>query len=212
MRHMGRANPAAREALLDATERLIIAKGYAATTVDQICEKVGATKGTFFHYFESKEQIALAALERFIANRAQTLGSAGLEKEKDPLKRFDRLIEFATNDCRDPQRDSCLAGMLSQEMSATHASFRKMCRVAFRDATAMIKSILDDVKAAYAPRSKVDTSELAELFVAVCQGGLLMSKAKGTIQPLHSALAHYQSYVHSQLGEGVPASRRSKRG
>jgi len=47
-----------RQKLLDAAISLVREKGYAATTVDQVCERAGLTKGAFFHYFESKDALA----------------------------------------------------------------------------------------------------------------------------------------------------------
>ena len=47
--------------LLDAALHVIRVKGYAATTVDDICHEAGVTKGSFFHHFKSKDELALAA-------------------------------------------------------------------------------------------------------------------------------------------------------
>jgi len=51
--------------LLDAAERLMLAKGFSATTVDDICETAKLTKGSFFHYFESKDELGEELLEHF---------------------------------------------------------------------------------------------------------------------------------------------------
>ncbi len=48
-----------RRALLDAADELFLAKGYEATTLDEICEKAGISLRTFFRYFESKRDLAL---------------------------------------------------------------------------------------------------------------------------------------------------------
>ena len=50
-----KAPAAAKTKLLDASLTAIRAKGYSATTVDNICETAGVTKGAFFHHFRSKE-------------------------------------------------------------------------------------------------------------------------------------------------------------
>ena len=47
--------------LLEAALQVIRTKGYAATTVDDICEQAGVTKGSFFHHFKSKDELALSA-------------------------------------------------------------------------------------------------------------------------------------------------------
>src|SRR5689334_24216214 len=54
-----------KEKLLDAAQQLMLSKGFPATTVDEICDTAGFTKGSFFHYFESKEQLGKEVLNRF---------------------------------------------------------------------------------------------------------------------------------------------------
>ena len=51
--------------LLDAALTVIRTKGYAATTVDDICQEAGVTKGSFFHHFKSKDELALGAADHF---------------------------------------------------------------------------------------------------------------------------------------------------
>ena len=58
---MSAIKTSARDKLLEAAFALIRAKGYSATTVDELCAAAGVTKGAFFHHFESKEALAVAA-------------------------------------------------------------------------------------------------------------------------------------------------------
>src|SRR3989338_3643231 len=81
-----------KDRLLDAAKRLMLAKGFAATTVDEICEGAKLTKGSFFHYFESKDQLGKVLLERFCAE-GQQMHEACCGAETDPLKRVYNYIE-----------------------------------------------------------------------------------------------------------------------
>jgi TetR/AcrR family transcriptional regulator, transcriptional repressor for nem operon len=208
---MARPNPAARDAVIEATQRLMVAKGYAATTVEQICQEAATTKGTFFHYFSTKEEVARVALERFSEGQRAALGSGPYASEPDPLKRFDGFIDFAAKFVKDPIRDSCLVGMLSHELSDTHPEFRALCRAALGRLAGDLKGMIDAVKAKYAPTKQVDTQGLADLFVTLSQGGFLVAKAKGSPAPMREALRHYQAYVHSALGIEGSSTRRPKR-
>ena len=51
--------------LLDATLKVVRQKGYAATRVEDVCAEAGLTKGSFFHHFEGKEELALEAVAHF---------------------------------------------------------------------------------------------------------------------------------------------------
>lgn len=212
LREMARPNPAARDAVVEATQRLMVAKGYAATTVEQICHEAETTKGTFFHYFSSKEAIAKAALERFTDTQRAALDSGPHARDLDPLKRFDGFIEFVAQSLKDPIRDSCLVGILAHEMSDTHPEFRAMCRAALGRSAHDLKQLLDEIRARYAPTKLVDTQSLADLFVIMSQGAYLVSKAKGSPGPMRSALRHYQAYVHSVLGVRPSRTSRSPSG
>ncbi len=56
-----------RNEILDAAETLFIAKGYTKTTIIDILQAVNIAKGTFYHYFQSKEEVMNAVVMRFIA-------------------------------------------------------------------------------------------------------------------------------------------------
>src|SRR5215831_16353057 len=73
-----------RAKLLDAARDVIRSKGYAGSTVDDICAAAGVTKGSFFHYFDSKEELGIAALERFGAMAATLFASAPYRTANDP--------------------------------------------------------------------------------------------------------------------------------
>src|SRR5579885_1615140 len=70
----------ARTRLLDAAMQVIRAQGYSATTVDDICRAARLTKGAFFHHFESKEDLAVAAAAHF-SQMAETLHAAGVARD-----------------------------------------------------------------------------------------------------------------------------------
>ena len=63
-----------KERLLTAAKELFLARGYAATTVDAICEKAALTKGSFYYFFDSKEELGLAVLEWSIAAKGADTG------------------------------------------------------------------------------------------------------------------------------------------
>lgn len=58
-------NPLTRPGLLEAAFTVIRTKGYAATTVDDVCAKAELSKGAFFHHFSSKEEMAVAAAQHW---------------------------------------------------------------------------------------------------------------------------------------------------
>lgn len=83
----------ARERLIEASTRLIWESSYGSTSVDDICERAGVKKGSFYHFFSSKSDLALAILDAQWEARRVTL-NAIFSPLVPPLERIYRHIEF----------------------------------------------------------------------------------------------------------------------
>src|ERR1700756_4109497 len=80
--------------LLDSALTIIRTKGYSATTVDDICEAAGVTKGAFFHQFKSKKKIAIEGPRRWGAAPTSLFESAPYRALPDPLDRVLAYVDF----------------------------------------------------------------------------------------------------------------------
>jgi len=192
------AHSSTKEKLLDAAQQLMLVKGFPATTVDEICEVAGFTKGSFFHYFVSKEQLGKEVLARFFSFLQQTSREGSFRMKSDPLQRIygyvDRFIEMSTN----PQMpNGCLLGNFTQELSDTHPEIRSLCAQHFAEWAATLKHDLDEAKAKYAPKAHFDTQSLAEYFIATMQGSRILATAKQDPGVFKQNLQHYKRYVKS---------------
>src|SRR5258708_2932648 len=124
MKKADNASPTKRK-LLDAAQELMLAKGYTATSVDEVCEAAGLTKGSFFHYFENKEYLGRVVAERFHASMGQLFESAPFHQAKDPLDRLLGRVDFLIELTRRPDgTKGCLLGMFVQELSDSHPAIR----------------------------------------------------------------------------------------
>ena len=102
--------------ILDAAIRVIRSKGYAATRVEDICEVTGLTKGSFFHHFASKEEVAIAAAGHFSALAEGVFEGAAYKRRSDPLERLLGYVDFRKAMVRgDLPEFTCLLGTMVQE-------------------------------------------------------------------------------------------------
>lgn len=84
-----------KENILAAACKLMLQKGFNATSVDEICAAAGATKGSFFHFFKSKDDLGKAALKSFVERGRLIFESAPFQKLKDPKARLLGWIDTA---------------------------------------------------------------------------------------------------------------------
>src|SRR5712671_4088794 len=87
--------PETKRKLVDAGVNLMRSHGFNATTVDEVCAAAGVTKGGFFHYFKSKDDLATAAITRFHELRARESADAPFRRLADPLERVFGRLDFA---------------------------------------------------------------------------------------------------------------------
>src|SRR5689334_19785022 len=89
---MGRCSDA-KERLMDAVVELLWTGSYGSTTIDDICERAGVKKGSFYYFFDSKCDLAVAALDEDFQKRRVEL-DAIFSPTVPPLDRIRSYLEF----------------------------------------------------------------------------------------------------------------------
>ena len=205
MVHTTQETPPTKARLLDAAQALMLEKGFTATTVDEICEAAKLTKGSFFHYFESKDQLGKELLERFCAS-GQQLHQGFCGKETDPLKRVYAYVDGAMKLAADPvMGKGCLLGLFAQELADTNPAIREVCCEGFKVWATHFGKELARAKARYAPRAAFDPKELAEHLIAIMEGSMILGKARGNMKVMAQNLRHFRAYLE-QVFEGAKRS------
>ena len=190
-------NPATREKLLETAQYLMLAKGYTATSVEEICEASNLTKGSFFHYFAGKEELGKAVLDRYVNGMFQAAQNAGFLKKSDPLQRLFGYIDFMIEISKDPARRSgCLLGNFAQVLTDTHPEIRTQCAAHFLLWADSLKQELDAAKTAYKIKG-LDTRSLADHFIALFEGSLMLAKTRQDLDVVADNLNHFKKYLKS---------------
>jgi TetR/AcrR family transcriptional repressor of nem operon len=181
---------------LEAALRVIRTKGYEATTVDELCAAAGLTKGSFFHHFKSKEDLALAAAQHF-ADRAERLfADAPYRGLADPRARLLAYIDHRRALLTGEVPDfTCLLGTMVQETFDTHPALRSACE---RHLGAHVDILVKDIaeaKRRYAPRARWSAESLGVHIQATLQGAFIFAKARQGPQAVDECLAHLRRYL-----------------
>jgi TetR/AcrR family transcriptional repressor of nem operon len=198
-------NPAqTRQRLLDATLRLMLQQGFAASTVDQICAEAGVTKGSFFHYFESKEAIAKAAVDAFAQVGTDLYSPAWSDPSLDPLEQLHRLLDIMiTFNQRPDEPCVCMVGMMSQELSRTNPEMRAICDRHLTDWADRVTRMLAEAKKVHPVRVDFDPEQVSWFLNSLWQGSMLIGKTRQTpqmvIDNINLARAWIDSLFHADL-------------
>lgn len=206
------ANSPTKTKLLDAGQKLMLTRGFKATTVDEICAEARLTKGSFFHYFKTKDEFGEAVLGHYWISGQRRLQSARFNDLDDPLERLHGYLDLFVDLARDPLVEkSCLFGNLSQEVATTHAGLRAVCSQGFARWAGQIARELDEAKRTHAPAVDFDSGSVAEHFVAIYEGSLVLAKAKGDARVLEDNVEHFRRYLNSLFGTPGANRTRSRR-
>lgn len=188
--------PGAKTKLLAAALRVIRTKGYAATTVDDLCTTAGVSKGSFFHHFKSKDGLALAAIEHFSTLAAGLFASAPYRQAADPLERLLGYVDFRAAILSDDLPDyTCLLGTLVQETYDTHPDIRHACD---RALSRHIVELTRDVALArqrYCPDAEWTADSVGTFMQSVLQGSFIFAKSTQNAAVICDCLAHLRRYL-----------------
>jgi TetR/AcrR family transcriptional repressor of nem operon len=204
--------PGAREKLLDAAFVLIREQGYSATSVDELCAQAGVTKGAFFHHFQSKAALAVAAANRWSEVSTTFFQTAPYHEHRDPLDRVLGYLDFRKALLKGEVAEfTCLAGTMVQEVYRTHAEIREACEASISGQAATIAADIAEAMKLYGVRAKWSAQSLALHTQAVLQGAFILAKAKGGPEVAAASVDHLRRYIELLFETGAGRKRRLAR-
>jgi TetR/AcrR family transcriptional regulator, transcriptional repressor for nem operon len=185
---MGRTSDA-KEKLLSVAFDLIWKNSYGSVSVDQICERARVNKGSFYHFFPSKADLAVAAYEEFWQqNRA--LYDQVFSPQVPPLERLqkwcDLLYESQTERLEECGRVlGCPYACLGAEMSTQDEKVRRKAEELFARSCKYLESALADAKREKLVEIK-DPKAAAQTVFAVAWGLLLQARVQNDVEVLRN--------------------------
>jgi TetR/AcrR family transcriptional regulator, transcriptional repressor for nem operon len=187
--------------LLDAALHVIRAKGYTATRVEDICEEAGLTKGSFFHHFESKEELALAAAEYWNLRTGQLFREAAYHAAADPVDRLLAYVDFRKALLKGALPEfTCLVGTMVQEVYETHPHLREACEASIWGHASTLEPDIAEAMRMHGLEGEWTARSLALHTQAVIQGAFILAKAHGGTEVAAESIDHLRRYLEMLFG------------
>ena len=186
----------ARTKLLDAAISVILIKGYAATSVEDICQKARVTKGAFFHHFRSKDDLAVAAANHFSEQAGELYANSPYHAHADPLARVLGYLDFRVALIRGPLPEfTCLIGTMVQETFDTSPTIRATCAASIVGHAEHLEADIAEAMQRYCVGGSWTAHSLALHTQAVVQGAFILAKATGDAELARHSIIHLRRYI-----------------
>ncbi len=186
-----------RQRILDSAQDLIYSRSYADVGVAAICDAAKVKKGSFYHFFPSKQNLTLAVLDESLLFFKRQIIDKALAQDIPPMQRFHRFVDAAYLFQKQMveqtgQTLGCPFGNLALELSTQDEPIRLKIESIFKHIESRFKSTLDEAKQ-LGEIGNVDTQATAIGILAYMEGVLLMAKNRNDpeiIKQLGPALTH----------------------
>lgn len=197
---MAKDGPSTRDRILETAHDMVLRQGYAATSLDQILEHTGVTKGAFFYHFKSKDELARALFDRYLALEDQVLEMTLRRAEKltsDPLQQVLvtlGLFEELFDALEAPHPGCLIASYLYQNDLMTPDTVAKS-RDAFLIWRREIAAKLRAAAKSHPPRIDPDYEAIGDMLNVIVEGGMVTSKLFNDPKIMAQQVRQLRSYI-----------------
>lgn len=175
-----------RDLILAKGAHLMTRRGYHGTGVLEIVQAAGIPKGSFYHYFASKEDFAVQALEYLYAPRLQRYAAALADAAQSPRERvlsyYRDLLEHFSR--QEKPEYHCFIGSLSFEMADGCQPIASQVEQILERSVAILAECLTAARQAGELPRNTDCAALAEFIANAWEGALMRMKVGGSVASL----------------------------
>jgi len=181
-----------RSDIIRAGMGIIARYGYNSTGIEAILKQAGVPKGSFYHYFSSKQEFGLQVLDHFASGIERIFSTMLSDASLSPLARLRKCVEslvvrFEDNNCG----VGCLVANLGQELADQNEEFRQRLARIFRSWMRLFEQCLREARSAGEIPAQSSPELLAEVFISGFEGALLVSKVMKSSPPLRNFIDFY---------------------
>ena len=170
-----------RTRILDVAQAAFLAKGFEATSIDEIVAAVEITRNGFFYHFPDKNALARALIERYVAEEERIFDDIfgrARELTGDPLQTMLVGLKLLAELLADTPggHPGCLVATACYQDRLFDAEVREINRRAVLGWRARFSGMFAEIADRYPPRVPVDHIAMGDMLTTVCEGGFILSK------------------------------------
>lgn len=174
-----------REALLHCGMEILTEQGFSATGIDKVLKRIQVPKGSFYHYFDSKEAFGQAVLQHYAQYFARKLDRWLRDSQVPPLLRVGLFVEDAKAGMTKYHfRRGCLVGNLGQEVEILPDSFRQALEAVLIDWQNRLAACFEEAVQLGELPAEVDCQGLSAYFWIGWEGAVQRARLVQNVQPL----------------------------
>ncbi len=196
---MGRTSDA-KERLIETAVGLIRSRSYSTVSVDDLCRHAGVRKGSFYHFFPAKRDLALAALDSWWETSQREVLHPAFQPDLPPLQRIERAFQRATAQHarmveRTGQVQGCPLGNMALELAAQDEVMRERLDTYFGYIRTYFAEALAEAAQHGALARDADVATVAQSLVAYLYGAILLAKTANDIGVMRTLAARALTLV-----------------
>ena len=189
-----------RSRILDVAEVSVLAKGFNATSIDEIVAATNITKSGFFYHYPDKNALARDLLQRYIDNENvifDDLFARAKELDDDPLHTLLiglKMLAELLNDIPNGH-PGCLIASVCYQDRLFDLQVRDLNKQALLSWRNRFRNLFEDITAVYPPREPVDLDTLSDMFSSVIEGGIILARALNEPDAAAAQVMQFRTYI-----------------
>jgi len=200
-----------RERLIESARYLFWERGFAGTSMADLLAHADVNSGSFYHFFESKEALLRAVLDLYLHALRPVIVNPAFAKTDDPAERIFAILagyreRILQTDCQ----YGCPLGRLALEIDPENRPAHKLIAENFQGWVGAVRECVEQMKDRL-PRD-TDADALATYVLAVMEGGVMLSRSYGSVEPFDRAVKQLRQHFRLLRAEDSGGKSRRSRG
>lgn len=190
--------PSTKDRLIDSARYLFWERGYAGTSMADLLNHAGVNSGSFYHFFESKEALLREVLETYLDALRPMIVEPAFAKAEEPVARIFAILEgYRERILQTECRYGCPLGRLALEIDPENRPAHGLIAENFRGWIGAVRECIDQMRDRL-PTS-TDAEALATYVLAVMEGGVMLSRSYGSVDPFDRTIAQLREHFRLLL-------------